>query len=92
MTISRELRIPVDDVSRLSIICGTCKGEVVIDLTNKDHVENIAPATQTTGATCSLCGYTFGKEAHSIRVLQGALDALKALGASFHLADPMPRA
>jgi hypothetical protein len=77
MAISRELRIPVQDVSRLAITCEHCEGEVVIDLTNSGHVDRIVPNV-VGGAACPLCGQAFGQGLREIIVkLQEAFKALK---------------
>jgi hypothetical protein len=95
MTITRELRIPIQEVSRVSIICATCKGEMVIDLTNLDHVEWAAattppkPATpkEPSGAPCVFCKTAFGKALRSTADLEKAFAALKDLEASFCIAE-----
>jgi hypothetical protein len=83
MTITREMRIPIQAASRVAVKCENCKGEVVIDLTVSGHVEWATRKNQASGASCPFCNTAFGQGLHGISNLQQAVTALQALEVSF---------
>lgn len=60
MTEETELKIPYQDLTRLSIGCPTCQAEVSIDLKQDRHMK--MDWDNKTGFCCPVCQHVFEKE------------------------------